>query len=71
MSEVCLDWFDVEEVIGKGEYSDVHRAVDKLTKRLWAIKKVSKAYCLHKKCVAKLRREIEIMSNIHHEYEAS
>lgn len=66
-SEVCIDWFTVEDLIGKGEYSQVFRAMDKLTKRYWAVKKISKAFCLHRNCVPNIKREIKMMSHLYHE----
>lgn len=65
---VCLDRFDIVKLVGVGGYSKVYQCRDKVTGRQLILKIVRKALLLHRQSINHLKREISILSGIHHSY---
>ncbi|CAN0064031.1 unnamed protein product [Lampetra planeri] len=58
--------YELEETLGRGTYGKVKRAVERATGRKVAIKFISKERIKNEKDMGQIRREIEIMSSLHH-----
>ncbi|XP_032828237.2 NUAK family SNF1-like kinase 1 [Petromyzon marinus] len=58
--------YELEETLGRGTYGKVKRAVERATGRKVAIKFISKERIKNEKDMCQIRREIEIMSSLHH-----
>ncbi|XP_061430343.1 NUAK family SNF1-like kinase 1 [Lethenteron reissneri] len=58
--------YELEETLGRGAYGKVKRAVERATGRKVAIKFISKERIKNEKDMGQIRREIEIMSSLHH-----
>jgi serine/threonine protein kinase len=55
-------------MIGRGAYSEVFQAEDKVSKQYFAIKRTSKALILFKNCVENILREKELMMDLDSEF---
>ena len=54
-------------LIGKGAYSRVHKAVEKNSKAIYAVKIIRKVVVLHKQSIAHLRQEVSVLSGLNYE----
>jgi len=60
--EVTLERFSLREVVGKGGFGEVWKALDACNKKYYAIKIMSKAKILHYNSVDLIMKERHILS---------
>ena len=64
---ISVDFYKIGRVLGKGAYGKVNLAMQKLTRRLCAVKSISKAFSTKDKSAwLKLQNEVFLFKNLRH-----
>lgn len=62
------DIFTFKQVVGKGSFGRVWKVVEKRSRKVYALKAISKAKVLVKKSVHSVLKEREILGKLHHPF---
>lgn len=61
-----MDFYEIDQMIGKGTYGKVYEATNKLTKKKVAIKCIEKIHCKNPDAMPKIFNEVDILSHLDH-----
>lgn len=68
---LCRDNFNFLDVIGRGGYGKVWKVAHRKTKKLYAMKEMSKAVIVMKKSVKSILTERKVLSRLKHKFIAN
>jgi tRNA A-37 threonylcarbamoyl transferase component Bud32 len=62
-----FEYFQSTEEIGRGSYGNVYKVEDKLTKKKYAMKVISKKFLFYKSTAKQIKREVRIQGSLKHD----